>query len=61
VTDIWVEHELDLHVVGDLVGNSVVKHGRISLVVANYTVAPLGTAFQKNVHFWRDAHFKFLG
>jgi hypothetical protein len=60
VADIWVEHELDLHVVGDLVGNSVVKHGRISLVVANSTVAPLGTAFQKNVHFWRDAHLKFL-
>lgn len=60
MADIWVEHELDLHVVGDLVGDSVVKHRRIKFVVSYPTVAPLGTAFQKNVHFWRDAHLKFL-
>ncbi len=57
---IWVEHELDLHVVGDLVGDSVEKHRSEKLVVAYSTVAPLGTALQENVHFWRDANLKFL-
>ena len=57
---IWVEHELDLHVVGDLVGDSVEKHRGEKFVEANPTVAPLGTALQENINFWRDAHLKFL-
>lgn len=51
MTSIWVEHEVDLHAIGDLVRDCIDELRGVVLIVADLAVAPLCSAGERYLVF----------